>query len=179
VFALSPYLLAGGGEKVKKVVLMSTIALLTLATMIISPVKAITKAPYWEHVEFNPADFDQPGKQWISEEGVLHVKDWHWVGTYEGTLGTGTMDVWFEQISLDLATGEGTLSGKWLVTIPDVGTIAGSARGKITAFVFGSGTFAGTHGTGMFEGVKKMGSFNVNMASVPYTIDASGTIIYP
>jgi len=164
---------------VKKVVLMSTIALLALAIMIISPVKAITKEPYWEHVEFNPADFDQPGKQWVSEEGILHVKDWHWVGTYEGTLGTGTMDVWFEQISLDLATGEGAFSGRWLITITPQDTMSGRGRGTITGYVFGSGTFAGTHGTGMFEGVKKMGSFNVNMASIPYTIDAWGTIIYP
>jgi len=164
---------------VKKVVLISTIALLTLAIMIISPVKAITKAPYWEHVEFNPEDFDQPGKQWISEEGILKIKDWHWVGSYEGTLGIGTMDVWFEHISLDLATGKGTLSGSWLVTITPQDTMAGSARGTITGYVLGSGTFVGTHGTGMFEGVKKTGSFNVNMASIPYTIDATGTIVYP
>ena len=163
----------------EKKILMPTIVLLVLSIVIISPVKAITKEPYWEHVEFDPADFDQPGKQWTSEEGILHIKDWHWVGTYEGTLGTGTMDVWFEHISLDLATGEGTLSGKWLVTITPQDTTAGSARGKITGFVFGSGTFAGTHGTGMFEGVKKMGSFDVNMASIPYTIDALGTIVYP
>jgi len=164
---------------VKKELLGSIIALLTLAIMIISPAKAITKAPYWEHVEFDPADFDQPGKQWISEEGILHIKDWHWVGSYEGTLGTGTMDVWFEHISLDLATGEGTLSGSWLVTITPHDTMTGSGRGTITGYVLGSGTFAGPHGTGIFEGVRKMGSFNVNMASIPYTLDATGTIMYP
>jgi len=164
---------------VKKLVLRSTIALLALSIMVIRPVNAITKEPYWEHVEFDPADFDQPSKQWLSEEGVLHIKDWHWVGAYEGAMGTGTMDVWFEHISLDLATGEGTLSGKWLVTITTQDTMTGNGRGTITGFVFGSGTFAGTHGTGIFEGVKKMGSFNVNMASIPYTIDALGTIIYP
>jgi len=160
-------------------ILMSTTALILLAMMTTSPAKAITKEPYWEHVEFNPEDFDEPNKQWISEEGILQTKDWHWIGSYEGTLGTGTMDVWFEHISLDLATGEGTFSGKWLVTITPQDTMAGSGRGTITGFMFGSGTFAGTHGTGIFEGVKKMGSFSVNMASLPYTIDALGTIMYP
>ena len=164
----------------RKIALMSTVALLILSLMmIVSPVKAVTKEPYWEHSEFNPADFDQPVKQWISEEGILHTKDWHWVGTYEGTLGTGTMDIWFEQISLDLATGEGTLSGSWLITITPQNTLSGSGRGIITGYVFVLGTFAGTHGTGAFEGVKKMGSFNVNMASIPYTLDAWGTIMYP
>jgi len=164
---------------VKKMILMPSIALFALSIMIIMPVKAITKEPYWEHVEFDPADFDQPLKQWISEEGIFQVRDWHWVGTYEGTLGTGIMDVWFEHISLNLATGEGTCNGKWLITITPQNTIAGSARGAITGFVYGSGTFAGTHGTGAFEGIRKMGSFSVNMASTPYTIDAWGTIIYP
>jgi len=158
---------------------MPTIALIFLAMMITSPAKAITKAPYWEHVEFNPEDFDDPGRQWTTAGGIMQVKDWHWVGSYEGTLGTGTMDVWFEHISLDLTTGEGTLSGKWLITITPQDTMAGSGRGRITGFVFGSGTFAGTHATGAFIGIKKMGSFEVNMASIPYTIDAWGTIIYP
>ena len=117
----------------RKIALMPTVALLILfLMMIISPVEAVTKEPYWEHSEFNPADFDQPGKQWISEEGILHTKDWHWVGSYEGTLGTGTMDIWFEQISLDLATGEGTLSGRWLITITPQNTMSGYGRGTIT-----------------------------------------------
>jgi hypothetical protein len=37
----------------------------------------------------------------------------------------------------------------------------------------------GTHDTGAFEGVRKMGSFNSNMASIPYIMDAWGTIVFP
>lgn len=161
----------------KKVILMSTIVLLALAIMIISPVKAITKEPYWCHMEFST--IDAPGKQWVSEDGILHMKDLHWLGTYEGVLGTGTMDVWFEMISLDLATGEGTFKGTWLITITPQNTLGGYGRGIITGYVFCSGTFVGTHGTGAFEGVKKMGEFYCSMASLPYIMDAWGTIMYP
>jgi len=73
-------------------------------------------------------------------------------------LGIGTFEAWYEHISVNTKTGKGTFSGTWLITIPDVGTIAGSGRGKITGYQF-SGTFVGTHGTGAFKGVKKMGSF--------------------
>ena len=165
-----------------KKILMSTIALLVLSLMIISPVKAITKEPYWAHVEINV--FDPPNKQWFVgfNDGIMHIKDWHWSGPYEGTLGTGTFDVWFEHLRLNQNTGEGTYSGTWQITIttgPLQGTLAGRARGKITGYLFASGTFAGAHGTGDFEGVRKMGSYTLDMTSIPYMFDASGTIIYP
>jgi len=159
-----------------KKILMSTIVLLVLSLMIISPVKAITKEPSWAHVEINVLDL--PDKQWVAD-GIMHIKDMHWSGPYEGTLGTGTFEVWFEHLRLDMDTGEGTYSGIWLITIPGQGTLAGSARGKITGYVFASGTFAGADGTDDFEGVKKMGSYTLDMTSMPYMFDASGTIIYP
>jgi len=126
--------------------------------------------------------FDPPDKQWEAD-GIVHMKDMHWSGPYEGTLAPlaagGTFDVWFEHLRLDTDTGEGTYSGKWLITIPGEGTLAGTARGKITDYDFASGTFAGAHGTDAFEGVKKMGSYTLDMTSIPYMFDASGTIIYP
>ena len=162
----------------RKIALMSTVALLALSLMIIvSPVKAVTKEHYWCHMEFSVIDV--PGKYWVSEEGILHMLDWHWLGSYVGVLGTGTMDVWFAQVSLDLATGKGTFQGAWLITITPQNTLGGYGRGIITGYVFFSGTFMGTHGTGAFEGVKKMGSFSGNMASLPYIMDAWGTIMYP
>ena len=162
-----------------KKLLMSTIVLLVLSLMIISPVKAITKEPYWAHVEIDVLDL--PDKQWFVgfNDGIMHIKDWHWSGPYEGTLGTGTFDVWFEHLRLNMDTGEGTYSGKWRITIPGQGTLAGSARGKITGYFFASGKFAGADGTGDFEGVKKMGSYTLDMTSIPYMFDALGTIIYP
>jgi len=176
-----------------KKLLMSTIVLLVLSMMIISPVMAITKDPnYWDHVVFDMFDYP-PHKLWYADD-VMHIKDMHWAGSYEGTLAPltagGTFDVWFEHLSLNLKTGKGTYSGKWLITIPGEGTVAGSARGKLT--VTGpysgttSGTYIGTYGTDAYEGVKKMGPYTLSYEMDPATgwfasaeLWATGTIIWP
>ena len=175
-----------------KKLLMPTIVLIVLSMMVISPVKAITKDPnYWDHVVFDVFDF--PSKLWYADE-IMHIKDMYWSGSYEGTLAPlsagGTFEVWFEHLSLNLKTGKGTYSGKWLIAIPGQGTLAGKARGKLIATgpLSGttSGTYAGTHCTGLYEGVKKMGSYSLWYEMDPITlwfsdaeIDAWGTIIYP
>lgn len=115
-------------KKMNKKVLMSTIALLALFIVTISPVRAIRKEPFESHVEVELID---PGKQWISEEGIIHMKGRYLVGSHEGTLGTGIEEVWGTHWNLDLATGEGTLGGKWLVTFTPEDTIAGSLPPKI------------------------------------------------
>jgi len=157
--------------------------------MTISSAKSITKDPnYWDHIVFDVFDF--PDKLWYADD-VMHTKDMHWSGSYEGTFADeGTFDVWFEHLSLNLKTGKGTYSGKWLITIPGQGTVAGSARGKLT--VTGplsgatSGTYAGTNCTGSFEGIKKMGIYSLWYEMDPATewfthaeMDATGTVIYP
>jgi len=162
-----------------KKLLVSTIALLALFMMIISPVKAITKADYWANIQFNV--FDDPDKQWPAD-GIIHMKDMHWSGSYVGILGIGTFDVWFEHLCINVETGEGTYRATWLITITEEDTLAGNARGKITgAFAgvggFASGTFAGAHGTGAFEGYRKMGPYELDLTA--YTMVAEGTIIYP
>jgi len=172
-----------------KKILMPTILLLVLSMMIISSAKSITKDPnYWDHIVFDV--FDYPNKLWYADD-VMQIKDMHWSGSYEGTFADeGTFDVWFEHLSLNLKTGKGTYSGKWLITIPGQGTVAGNARGKLTATgpLSGttSGTYAGTHCTGSFEGVKKMGSYSLWYEMDPATgwfthaeMDATGTVIYP
>jgi len=162
---------------VKKVVLMSTIALLALSIMVISPVKAVTKEPYWAHHEIDLMD---PGTIWVSEEGIIHTKDSYWKGTNEGSLGVGTLELWYKQISLDPATGEGAFSGKFLITIPDKGTIAGSGRGTIRGFVYSLGIFIGAIGTGDFEDLIAKGSFEAIFTSpTHFFMDCVGTSIYP
>jgi len=163
-----------------KKVLMSTIALLALSMMIVSPVKAKTVEPYQSHIEAALVD---PGKQWVSEEGIFHTKDSYWRGTEEvsvpDTLGTAVFEEWYDSLSLDLATGEGTLTVKWKLTFPG-GTIEGSARGTISQGYLVSGTFVGTHGTGDFEGVKKKGSIDGFLLD-PQHMEAeiSGIIVFP
>jgi hypothetical protein len=168
--------------------LMLTVILLAMPLISISPAKAITKEPYWDHVEFDVFDF--PSKLWYADE-IMHIKDMHWSGSYEGTLADdGTFDVWFEHLSLNLKIGKGTYNGKWLITIPGQGTLAGSARGKLT--VTGplsgttSGTYIGTDCAGSFEGIKKVGRYTLWYEMDPVTgwfkhaeLDATGTIIYP
>ena len=167
-----------------KKVLMSTIVLTALFMVLISPVKAITKEPYTSHMELELLD---PGKRWVDEEGILQIRDSYWNGTYEGISGTetyeGTYECWVS-VSLNPLTGEGTLREKWLITTSQ-GTLAGSDRGKITMPQF-SGTFVGTHGTGDFEGVKIIGSFEGYHPIIDGEIDlehvvanAWGTTIYP
>ena len=104
--------------------------------------------------------------------------NFHWKGTVEGTLGTGTYEGWVS-VNINLATQEGTLSEKWVITITSQGTIAGSSRGKLTMPLV-SGTSAGTHGTGYFEGAKLMGSWKgVHRSLTEIAVYAEGTIIYP
>ena len=158
-----------------KKILMPTIALLVLSIVIISPVRAITKEPYTSHLMV--LYLLDPGERRFSD-GILQIRDSYWNGTYEGDLGTGTYEGWVS-VSINLATGKGTLSEKWLITITSQGTLAGSSRGKIT-MPFISGTFVGTHGTGDFEGVKIMGSWNgfhPNLETVE--VETEGTIIRP
>ncbi|MCJ7423729.1 hypothetical protein MUP01_05615 [Candidatus Bathyarchaeota archaeon] len=153
----------------------ATLALLVLFLMAISPVMAITKAPYWEHVQFT--DFGAPDKYWEAD-GIVHLEDMHWSGSYAGTLGSGTMDVWYEHLMLSTKTGKGTFIATWLITI-GADTMSGSANGKIIGGLYAGtseGYFRGTHGTGGFEHIEKMGTFLVNLATA--TLDAEGVIIY-
>ena len=159
-----------------KKLFLSTIALLVLSIMMISPVKAITKEPYEAHIEIDLIDSD---KVWDAD-GIRQIKNSYWSGTVDGTLGPGIFEAWFKHLSLNLATGEGTFSGKWLLTFSE-GTLAGSARGKITGYFLVSGTFAGALGTGDLEGVRKMGSLEalINPTFDHMVMEAEGTIIYP
>ncbi len=161
--------------KMDKKVLMSTIVLLTLSMMVLSPVKAIAKETYTMQMELEQVD---PGIQWVSEEGILHMRDFHWKGTVEGTLGTGTYEGWVN-VNVNLATREGTLSEKWVITFTSRGTIAGSSRGKLT-MPFVSGTSAGTAGTGDFEGAKIIGCWEgIHPSPTEIVVYMKGTIIYP
>jgi hypothetical protein len=165
---------------VKKVVLISIASLLVLSMMSISPAKARTVETYQSHIE---AELMDPGKQWISEEGIFHTKNSYWKGTEEvsvpGNLGTAVFEEWYDSLSLDMATGEGTLTVKWKLTFPG-GTIEGSARAIISQGYLVSGTFVGTHGTGDFEGAKKMGSIEGMLLDPTHMqAEVSGIIVFP
>ncbi len=161
-------------------VLMSTMALLVLTIMLALPARAKTVELYESHIEMELID---PGMMWFSEEGIMHMRGAYWSGTEEvivpDGLGTAIFEEWYNHLSLDPTTGEGTLNAKWRLTFPG-GTIEGSARGKITEGYLLSGTFVGTHGSGDFKGVKKMGSFEGMLTSETTAVaEISGIIVYP
>jgi len=159
-----------------KKVLLPMVALLIVSVMLIAPTKAKTKEPYSSHIESALID---PGKQWVSEEGILHIRNSYWVGTEVGTLGSSTLEDWLS-FNIDLATGEGTFSGNWLLTFEGRGTISGSATGKISLGYLINGMFIGTHATGEFEGVQKKGSLDGMLLDPTYAVmEALGTVYYP
>jgi len=143
-----------------KKILVTTIAILALIMMVaISPVMAIEKETWWSHAY--KWVVIEPGEQWVSEEGILHTKDRHNHATYECTVGTGTAEQWIT-VSMDLATGEGTLHAKMSVTITS--GMTGSFELSITGKVYGYGALiegkAVGHGTaGELEGIKMTFSF--------------------
>ena len=158
----------------KKLVLMSAVALLALSIIIVSPVKAITKEPYWEHVEGSVTGY--PDKTWQAN-GIMHLKGLPFVGSYVGTLGTGTMEVRMEHIAVNTETGMGTCLATWTVIIGE-NTLSGSANGRIMGGLSGTseGYFRGTQGTGEFEGIVKWGTYSLNFATG--VLEAEGVIIY-
>jgi len=159
----------------KKILMLAT-ALLIVCMMFIVPTKAKTEEPYSAHIESALID---PGKQWVSEDGILHIRDSYWVGTEVGTLGSSTLEDWLS-FNINLATGKGTLSGYWLLTFEGRGTISGSATGKISMGYLISGMFIGTHATGEFEGVQKKGLLDGMLLDPNHAVmEAVGTTYYP
>ncbi len=158
----------------KVVVLMLAIALFTLSIMIISPVKAITKDHYWEYVVGSVTG--DPAKTRVRNR-IMIIEGMPWEGSYEGTLGTGTMEVCYEHLTVNIETGKGTVFATWTIVIGN-NTLSGSANGRITGGLSGSskGYFRGTHGTGEFEGIVKWGTYTVNLATG--ILEAEGVIIY-
>lgn len=155
---------------------MPTIALLVMSVMLVAPINAKTREAYSSYIDSFCID---PGKQWVTEDGILHIRDSYWVGTEVGTLGSSTLEDWLS-FNIDLATGQGTFSGHWLLTFEGRGTFSGSATGKISMGYLISGMFIGTHATGEFEGVQKKGSLNGFLLDPTHAVmDAVGTIYYP
>ena len=157
-------------------ILLPMVTLLVLSVMLIAPTMAKTEVPYSSNIESALID---PGKQWVTEDGILHIRDSYWKGTEVGTLGNGIFEDWLS-FNINLATGEGTFSGHWLLTYEGRGTISGSARGTISMGYLINGMFIGTHGTSEFEHVQKKGSLNGMLVDSTHTeIEAVGTVFYP
>lgn len=159
-----------------KKALIPLAAVLLLSVMLIAPAKAKTAAAYSSHIETTLID---PGTQWVSEDGILHIRDSYWKGTEVGTLGDSVLEDWLS-FNIDLATGAGTFNGYWVLTFDGRGTISGSATGKIALGYLITGIFIGPHATGEFEGVQKRGTLDGMLIDPTHTVmEALGTVYYP
>ncbi len=156
--------------------LITMVALLIASMLLVAPAKAKTVEAYSSHIESVLTD---PGKQWVSEDGILHIRDSYWVGTEVGTLGSSTLEDWLS-LNVDLATGEGNFYGRWQLTFEGGGTFSGTASGKISLGYLINGMFIGTHATGEFEGAQKKGLLDGYLADPTHmTLEATGAVYYP
>ena len=134
----------------------------TLATLMImlSFATIVAAEPKTEVHLSTYADFElvDPGKVWIAGN-TLHVKDSYWHGTSTGPMGSVPYDRWYEQISINLETGEGTFKVRARIYPPIPGTTFEVVcnEGKITDFTTFEGKFV-AHGTGVLEGVFAKGT---------------------
>ena len=170
----------------KKRILIPLVVLLVL--FIATPVIAApaTKTPFTAEASLVLGNISQ-GKQWITEDGISHVKGAISEGTLTSTSGpdiSGTIRMTTTE-SVDLNTGEGSLHGKWTITaMPDSYTFEGSAVAVMTptspTTSHISGTFIG-HGTGDYDGQKIKGSFEADVTiGIPQVeMDLEGILLSP
>lgn len=135
------------GEKMKKAVLASTMALLVVS--LITQVMAST-ATVFEVVGSYTGSATVPGEVWVTEDGILHVKGGEGFGPVSGDLPG---EMWFSLSgAIDLNTGFGSMHGKWVFT-DDHGTFEGSYRAENYGVVYYDDGSAGGKGTGGYEGM--------------------------
>lgn len=169
----------------RKKILGSTVALLALSMMAVSPARAKpTKKVHTFTIKGSGViSFD---KMWYSGN-TMHAKGGNMIRAYSGSLGLGHVGVRFEHVMLNLKTGRGTFSAKWkLLVCHCLGEFEGAFRGIITTESTGlfrlSGTFTGTHGTLEFEGMNTFGRFEGTMLLIMgewifVSLSGDGTII--
>ena len=139
-----------------------------------STVEARTMQPYQAHIE---ADKIQAGAQWLSKNGILHMKGDYWLGNE--TTSDGIFEAWIDSVRLDQTTGEGTFRLRWLLYYrPTMSSLDGTARGEINGNQI-HGTFTSRQGSNLLEGVRTSGSFEgVLQGSTHVVIEVTGVTIY-
>ena len=164
-------------EKMKRLptvilMILALIAILTLGT--ISASAQATKTDFASQERLAP--IGPPGKSWVSDDGVLHLRDFPVAGPVWGEL-TGNLTV-VANINQDIFTGDGTGYGTAFLEVDDFdgmqGTFEGRSQWKYTNGMVTKGQFVG-HGTGDFDGMQVMANF---YDEADYTV-LSGTILSP
>jgi len=164
---------------VKKTVWILAVVLLALP-VIVAPVMAETAAMKQSFsATATILGTPDPGKSWITEDGIMQIKKMRQIGLISGEIDGTTFDGSIELVASlnnDSTTMKGSAHGKFDISTAD-GTIKGTLRLKIdfeTGYI--SGTFVGTKTTGNYEGKKIMGSLESLAAGV---LDFDGVILTP
>ena len=153
-------------------VILVLITILTMGT--ISAYAKATKTDFASQERLVP--IGPPGKSWVSDDGVLHLRDFPVAGPVWGEL-TGSLTA-VANINQDIYTGNGTGSGTAFLEVEDFdgmqGTFEGRSQWKYTNGMVTEGQFVG-HGTGDFAGMQMMANF---FDEDDYTV-LTGTILNP
>jgi hypothetical protein len=116
-----------------------------------------------------------PGKIWVSDDGVQHIRDFPVAGPVWGDID-GQLTV-VANINWDLATGDGTAYGTAVLDVEWnglTGAFEGRSQWKYAGFLISAGQFVG-HGTGDFEGMHMRANFFNDGDRTPLI----GTILNP
>ena len=155
------------------------VVLILIASLVFPVVSVTAKSTTTSFVaQESVAPVGPPERQWISEDGVLHVRNRPAEGTIWGDLN-GTVTV-ISNINLDLATGNGTghstiiREGEWNGM---TGSFEGRSQFTFVGFQFNEGQTT-AHGTGDFEGLLMKVTFTSN-PNDPSIFDVVGTILDP
>lgn len=173
-------------------ILMATMLLLVLS--IVTPVMAAgaTKIPFTAEASFIFGNVC-PGKEWITKNGIYILMGAISQGTTDVhcVLGdmSGTLQI-SHSLILNMKTGVGYCFGEFVITVFDatgtvvLGTFEGSELGKhtITDHHYISGILF-AKGSGMFEGMKMMASYEGEMITVGtqqvVELSMSGSLLSP
>lgn len=115
------------------------------------------------------------GKIWVSDDGVQHIRDFEVAGPVWGDIN-GTLTV-VANINLDLATGDGTGHGTFVLDVEWnglTGTFEGTSQWKYDGFLVSNGK-GSADGTGDFEGMHMQANFFDDHGRTPLI----GTILIP
>lgn len=161
-------------EKVKKEILISIVGLLALSVIVV-PVMAETAAMKQSlSATATISGTPDPGKSWITEDGIMQIKKMRQVGSISGDID-GTIELVIS-LTNDLTTMKGSGHGKFTIATTD-GTIKGTLRVEVDfARNYALGTFVGKETTGNYDGKKIMGSLE---SLEPGVLDFDGIILTP
>ena len=115
-----------------------------------------------------------PGKQWVTDDGVAHIRDQVQTGPVSGDLSLSGSIVVTGRSDVTVATQTGTGSGKFTITTTG-GTWEGSFEGTFDGGVFSGKLVA--HGTGDFAGSLLRATISQTEPNRSYTL--TGTILKP